>query len=216
MVAYVQDAKAALELRFFGGSSVFSPEQVVGGRFRIVRTLGRGGMGEVYEAFDAELQDSVALKTIRHDIASDSRFIERFKQEVQRSRAVSHPNVCRVYDLFRERASDDADVWFLTMELLRGETLSDRIQRERRLDTAAALPIVKQICDALDAAHRADVVHRDFKSANVMLVAGIHGSEIRAVVTDFGLARPLSTTDARTTSLDSLGRALGYSGLHGS
>ena len=63
--------------------SVFSPEQVVGGRFRIVKTLGQGGMGEVYEAFDVELQDAVALKTIRHDIAADSRFIERFKQEVQ-------------------------------------------------------------------------------------------------------------------------------------
>ena len=119
-------------------------------------------------------------------------------------------------DLFRERTSDDADVWFLTMELLRGETLSDRIQREQRLDTAAALPIVKQMCDALDAAHRSDVVHRDFKSANVMLVAGPHDSGIRAVVTDFGLARPLSTTDAKTSALDSLGRALGSSGLHGS
>ena len=189
--------------------SVFSPEQVVGGRFRIVKTLGQGGMGEVYEAFDLELQDSVALKTIKHDIASDARFIERFKQEVQRSRTISHPNVCRVYDLFREPAAGDADVWFLTMELLRGETLSDRLHRESRLGTAAAFPIVKQMCDALDAAHRSGVVHRDFKSGNVMLVAGPHDSEIRAVITDFGLARPLSTTESRTCSLESLGRVLG-------
>lgn len=197
--------------------SVFAAEQVVGGRFRIVKTLGQGGMGEVYEAFDLELRDSVALKTIRHDIASDSRFIERFKQEVQRSRTVSHPNVCRVYDLFRERASDDTDVWFLTMELLRGETLSDLLHRERRLETTAALPLVKQMCDALDAAHHSGVVHRDFKSGNVMLLAGPHDSEIRVVVTDFGLAKAISATGtstssatgARTSSLDDLGRVLG-------
>ena len=109
---------------------VFSADQVVGGRFRIVKTLGHGGMGEVYEAFDLELRDSIALKTIKHEIASDPRFIESFKREVQRSRTISHVNVCRVHDLFRERVAGDNDVWFLTMELLRGETLSDRIHRE--------------------------------------------------------------------------------------
>lgn len=197
--------------------SVFSPEQMVGGRFRIVKTLGQGGMGEVYEAFDLELRDSVALKTIRHDIASDSGLIERFKQEVQRSRTISHPNVCRVYDLFRERATGDADVWFLTMELLRGETLSDLLHREGRLETSAALPLVKQMCHALDAAHHAGVVHRDFKSGNVMLLAGPHDSEIRVVVTDFGLAKAISATGANTSSatgtitssLDDPGRLLG-------
>lgn len=189
--------------------SVFSPDQVVGGRFRIVQIIGQGGMGEVYEALDLELRDSVALKTIRHDIASDSRFIDRFKREVQRSRTISHPNVCRVYDLFRERAMDDGDVWFLTMELLRGETLGARLHRDRRLPPAAAHPIVKQLCDALDAAHHAGVVHRDFKSGNVMLVAGPLESAMRVVVTDFGLARPISASPTSTASLDDLGQALG-------
>jgi serine/threonine protein kinase/tetratricopeptide (TPR) repeat protein len=180
--------------------SVFAAEQVVGNRFRIVKILGQGGMGEVYEAFDLELRDCIALKTIRQDIASDSGLIERFKQEVQRSRTISHPNVCRVYDLFRERAAGDADVWFLTMELLRGETLSDLLHRMGRLETRAALPLVKQMCDALDAAHHSGVVHRDFKSGNVMLLAGPHDSEIRVVVTDFGLAKTISATGAGTSS----------------
>lgn len=189
--------------------AVFSADQVVAGRFRIVKTLGHGGMGEVYEAFDLELRDSVALKTIRHDIGSDPRFIERFKREVQGSRTISHSNVCRVHDLFRERGTDDMDVWFLTMELLRGETLGDRIRRERRLSTGAAFPVVKQLCAALDAAHHSGVVHRDFKSANIMLVSDPVDSAIRVVVTDFGLARQISASRLSTGTLGDLGNAVG-------
>ena len=211
--------------------SICAVDQIIGGRFRVVSTLGQGGMGEVYEAFDLELHEGVALKTIKHDIASDSRFIERFKHEVQRSRTISHSNVCRVYDLFRERTTGDlcdADVWFLTMELLRGETLSDRLRRDGRMETAAALPLVSQMCDALDAAHGAGVVHRDFKSGNVMLVAGRHvvgvgphdkaknDSEIRVVVTDFGLARPMSAADESTCASDDLGNVIGTPARRGS
>ena len=188
--------------------AVFVPGQIVAERFRIVQILGQGGMGEVYEAFDSELQAAIALKTIRYDLAADPRFIERFKREVQRSRTVTHPNVCRVYDLFREPTIDHGDVWFLTMELLRGETLSDRLSREGRLDIAAALPLVKQMCDALEAAHHAGVVHRDFKSRNVMLI-GADKLDLRVVVTDFGLARPIGRTEANTPSLDDLEGVLG-------
>jgi TolB-like protein len=198
---------------FAGGATVaphaFSPEQMVGGRFRIVRALGQGGMGEVYEAFDLELHEAVALKTIKPEMASDPRFIDRFKHEVQRSRTVSHPNVCRVYDLVHERIAGEPDRWFLTMELLRGETLSERIGRDGALARADALRMAKQLCDALDAAHGAGLVHRDFKSANVMLVAAPREEGPRAVVTDFGLARAVATGDAADTSLESLGGALG-------
>ena len=189
--------------------AVFLPGQIVAQRFRIVQLLGQGGMGEVYEAFDSELQAAIALKTVRHDLAADARFIERFKREVQRSRAVTHPNVCRVYDLFREPTINHGDVWFLTMELLRGETLSDRLSREGRLDIVAALPLVKQMCDALDAAHHAGVVHRDFKSRNVMLIAGADKLDVRVAVTDFGLARPIGRTETNTQSLDDLEGVLG-------
>jgi eukaryotic-like serine/threonine-protein kinase len=163
----------------------FVPGDVLAGRFRIVRFIARGGMGEVYEAEDAELSSRVALKTISGHIADDAGAIALFKREVQLAREVTHPNVCRIYDVFRHEGTT-----FLTMELLHGETLADRLTRERRIPIDAARLILDQIAGALTAAHDAGVVHRDFKSANVMLVSGGSGSgAVRAVVTDFGLAR---------------------------
>jgi tetratricopeptide (TPR) repeat protein len=181
--------------------SVFSPGQMVSGRYRIVRFLGRGGMGEVFEAEDCELKGRVALKTLLPAIASDSRMLARFKQEIQLSRKVSHPNVCRVFDLARHPADAAADVAtvFLTMEFLDGETLAERLRREGRMSPAEALPLLAQMADALDAAHRAGVIHRDFKPANVMLAPS--GEGVRAVVTDFGLARGSSTTGETTATL---------------
>jgi tetratricopeptide (TPR) repeat protein len=173
------------------GSSVFSAGQVVGvgGRYRILRYIGRGGMGEVYEAEDQELKERVALKTLLPEIASDEAMIARFKQEIQLARRIGHPNVCRVFDLARDPAdaSGANGVYFLTMEFLPGETLWARLQREGRLTPAVALPLLEQMAQALDAAHRAGVIHRDLKPSNVMLVPGPQG--VRAVVTDFGLAR---------------------------
>ncbi len=163
----------------------FVPGDVLAGRFRIVRFIARGGMGEVYEAEDTELSSRVALKTISGHIAEDAAAIALFKREVQLAREVTHPNVCRIYDVFRHDGTT-----FLTMELLHGETLAERLERERRIPVEAARRILDQIAGALTAAHEAGVVHRDFKSANVMLVSGAPGSGgVRAVVTDFGLAR---------------------------
>ena len=181
--------------------SVFSPGQMVSGRYRIVRFLGRGGMGEVFEAEDCELKGRVALKTLLPLIASDGRMLARFKQEIQLSRKVSHPNVCRVFDLARHPADAAADVAtvFLTMEFLDGETLAEPLRREGRMSPAEALPLLAQMADALDAAHRAGVIHRDFKPANVMLAPS--GEGVRAVVTDFGLARGSSTTGETTATL---------------
>jgi len=187
---------------------VFAANRIVAGRFRITRLVGHGGMGEVYEAFDLELRETIALKTIRSDLAADARYVESFKREVHRSRAITHPNVCRVYELFHQR-EEPGDVWFLTMELLRGETLAERLRRNRRLSTAEALPLVKQMCAALGAAHGHGVVHRDFKSGNVMLVAGRDHSPARAVVTDFGLARPIPDSETAVTSLDVFGGTAG-------
>jgi tetratricopeptide (TPR) repeat protein/TolB-like protein len=166
-------------------AATFSPGDVLASRFRIVRFIAQGGMGEVYEAEDSELGGRVALKTIRSGIAEDSGSIDRFKREVQLARQVTHGNVCRIYDVFRH-----AGITFLTMELLHGETLADRLARVDRLTTAQARPIVSQIAAGLTAAHRVGVVHRDFKSANVMLVPDAQEEAgVRAVITDFGLAR---------------------------
>ena len=159
------------------GSSVFRPGEVVASRFRVVRFLARGGMGELYEAEDLELHERVALKTILSTTGQDERSIKMFKREVHLARQVTHPNVCRIFDVFRHRPPAAAgatgrapDIVFLAMELLHGETLSDRLRREGRLSTADALVLARQMASALTAAHRAGVVHRDFKSQNVMLV----------------------------------------------
>jgi serine/threonine protein kinase len=180
---------------------VFPPGQLVSGRYRIVRLLGRGGMGEVYQAEDLELKELVAVKTLLPAIASDGRMLARFKQEIQLSRKVSHPNVCRIFDLARHPAdaSAPATTVFLTMEFLPGETLSARLHREGRLSAEAALPILSQTAEALDAAHRAGVIHRDFKPSNVMLVPTAGGT--RAVVTDFGLARSCAPSGETTATL---------------
>lgn len=185
-----------------GKAGVFAMGQTVAGRYRIVRYLGRGGMGEVYEAQDLELGDRVALKTLLPAIAGDAVMIARFKQEIQLSRKIGHPHVCRMFDLARHPAdgSTTETVYFLTMEFLAGETLAARLEREGRMSTAAALPLLEQMADALDAAHRAGVVHRDFKPSNVMLAESATG-EPRAVVTDFGLARSYSPQAESTTSL---------------
>ena len=142
-------------------------------------------MGEVYEAEDLELSAHVALKTILPEIADQPAVIERFRAEVLRARSVSHANVCRVYDLFAESTSSGV-VRFLTMELLDGETLASRLEREGAIPFKHAPRLIAQMAAALDAAHERGVIHRDFKPGNIMLVG--EGPEPRVVVSDFGIA----------------------------
>lgn len=177
-----------------------SPGTMIAGRYRIEAYLAAGGMGQVYRAYDVELGVPLALKTIRPEIAADPASLRRFKQEVLLARSVTHPNVCRIFDLQRDDATGAS---FLTMEFLAGETLASRISREGAFAPAETLPLVRQLADALDAAHRAGIVHRDFKSPNVMLVPG--EGEARAVITDFGLA---VTRDAAGTIAEGEGGGL--------
>ena len=189
------------------GTPVFRTGDIVAFRFRIVRYLAKGGMGELYEAEDLELRERIALKTILSHIAADERSILLFKREVHLARQVTHPNVCRIYDVFRHRSaaagdSSAGEVVVLAMELLHGETLADKLRRDGRLASAEILPIVRQMAAGLTAAHRVGVVHRDFKSHNVMLVKPTReGEEMRAVVTDFGLARRSTQDDSTSLSM---------------
>lgn len=169
---------------------LFLPGQLAADRFRIERFLAEGGMGEVYEALDTLLDERVALKTIRQDILDDNEAEQRFTRESQLARRVSHPNVCRTFDVFHHvvrSGNYEARVRFLTMELLRGETLAQRLRRDGPMRPDAALPFMKEVAEALRAAHAVGVVHRDLKPDNVMLVRG--DASRTAVVTDFGLAR---------------------------
>jgi len=182
-------------------TAVFQPSQLLAGRFKVIRYVARGGMGEVYEAQDEELNERVAVKTARFENTQTAHEIERFRREIQLARKVTHPNVCRTFDVFRHGVSQSgrshSQILIVSMELLCGETLAQRIRDGGRFQTAEALALVEQLCAGLAAAHRVGVIHRDFKSSNVMLVksaASAPGGEppqsetVRAVITDFGLA----------------------------
>jgi len=166
--------------------------QIVAGRFRILRFINRGGMGEVFEVWDSELGDRVALKTIRPDISSFPSAIDRFKREVREARGISHVNVCRVYEVFSHQLDSGEHLWFLTMELLAGQTLTERLRQEGLIPSKQALDLVLQMVAGLAAAHEHSVAHRDFKSSNVMLVESPTG-KTRVVVTDFGLSLRVAT-----------------------
>jgi len=192
-------------------NSAFAKTQILAGRFRILRFVAKGGMGEVYEAEDLELNERVALKTVRFEMAHDEKTVERFKREIQLARKVTHASVCRTYDIFRhvdlEGEKAGRETLVVSMEFLRGTTLSQQIALHGRLKTEFALPIVEQMAAGLEAAHDAGVVHRDFKSANVILVPAPGApSGMRAVITDFGLAHGVSGNLASLTgSLDVVG-----------
>jgi hypothetical protein len=181
-----------------------APETVLADRYRIINFIGRGGMGAVYEAEDRELGKRIALKALNDDLAEDPRMISRVKREVQLAHRVTHPNVCRIFDIGWHRPASPAarPLCFLTMELLRGETLRQRLQRCGRFTPAEALPIVSQLAAGLAAAHAAEVIHRDFKSDNVLLVE--EPGPLRVVVTDFGLARAVQEGDSGLSSAGTL------------
>jgi tetratricopeptide (TPR) repeat protein/tRNA A-37 threonylcarbamoyl transferase component Bud32 len=165
-------------------------------RFRVVRFIARGGMGELYEAEDLTLGERVALKTIRTEIAVHERANQRFRREVQLARKVTHQNICRIFDLFEHRPPEDTagSVSFVTMELLQGETLSQRLCRLGPFSVDEAHAVVEQMAAALSAAHTAGVIHRDLKANNVMLLDTGPSRPPRVVITDFGLAHMLGDT----------------------
>jgi serine/threonine protein kinase/tetratricopeptide (TPR) repeat protein len=195
--------------------SPFKPGDVLKGRFRIVRQVGEGGMGHVFEAYDTELKVRVALKAIRSEIATNPTALEFFRREVRTARTITHPNVCRTFDLDRGRLNETTGIprefFFLTMEFLEGETLAARLRRAGPLDPKEALVIAYQIASGLDAAHAAGIVHRDIKPANIMLAVTPNGSgpQTRAVITDFGLARQDPLHSSVAASAFSHGGAVG-------
>ena len=160
------------------GGGRFAPGAIIAERYRIVALLGKGGMGEVYRAEDLRLGQVVAMKFLPAALSEDASALARFHSEVRVARQVSHPNVCRTFDI-----GDAEGLPFLTMEYVDGEDLSSLIRRIGRLPQDKAIEIARQICAGLAAAHERGVVHRDLKPANIML-----DGEGKARITDFGLA----------------------------
>ncbi len=150
------------------------------GRYEIVEELGRGGMGVVYRAVDPTIHRTIALKTLHLDSASErpEDVLQRFRHEAQLSGRLSHPNIITIYD-----AGDDGKLFFIAMEFISGPTLH-AILKERRLSIDEILKVSRQICSALDYAHRQGIVHRDIKPANVM------GQNLDSLkIMDFGIAK---------------------------
>lgn len=158
--------------------SRFVPGTILTDRYRIIGLLGKGGMGEVYRADDLKLAQPVALKFLSTHFADDPEAVKRLYQEVRIARQVSHPNVCRVYDV-----GEIEGQLFISMEFIKGEELASLLRRIGHLPQDKAIEIARQVCAGLAAAHNRGVLHRDLKPANVMIDE--HGN---ARLTDFGIA----------------------------
>jgi len=141
----------------------FQEGDVLARRFEIRRFINSGGMGEVYEAWDRELHQEVAVKTILPYIAVHAEVIERFKQEVRHTREISHPNICRVHELFLHDEAGEGPTWFLSMELLQGPTLLEKIRLDGRLAPDLGVLVASQLLSGIEAAHAQGLTHRDFK-----------------------------------------------------
>src|ERR1700687_1453876 len=156
----------------------FPAGTVLAGRYRIIGLLGQGGMGEVYRANDLKLGQPVALKFLPAATAKNPQLVARFHAEVRIARQVSHPNVCRVYDIGEVDGST-----FLSMEYVDGEDRSSLLRRIGRLPGDKAIEIARKLCSGLAAAHDKGVLHRDLKPTNIMI-----DGRGQVLITDFGLA----------------------------
>ena len=168
----------------------FRPELILGGRYRLLRLLGRGGQGQVWHAFDLKLRVEVALKALRPDLIRDERARELLRHEVRTARQVVSANVCRVFDLVVEDGHE-----MVSMEFVDGTTLAELISERGPLDLGRAGEIAAQLLAGLEAIHAVGLVHRDLKPENIMLTLSR-----RVVVMDFGIAKSLTELSAGTSA----------------
>ncbi len=173
----------------FQGGATLRSGVLLAQRYEILKMLGEGGMGAVYQARDTELDRIVALKVIRPEYARDEQIIRRFKQELVLARQVTHKNVIRIFDL-----GESEGMKFITMEYVEGADLRDLIRSQGKIAPAAAVEIMQQICRALDAAHSEGVIHRDLKPQNIM-----QDKQGRVLVMDFGLAHSVESVGMTQT-----------------
>lgn len=171
---------------------------LVGGRYRIERTLGDGGYGVVYLATQTAMDRSVALKVLRQDLEADQIAIERFYREAKAASSLSHPNIVRIFDF---GVDEELSATYLVMEYVQGRTLEQALRAEGPFSERRAAQILLQVARSLVSAHAADIVHRDLKPANIM-VANLSDGEEHVKVLDFGVAKILDADAKRITRTD--------------
>src|SRR6266545_1648831 len=169
--------------------------EALSSRYRLERPLGQGGMATVHLAEDLKHRRKVAVKVLRSDLAT-ALGTERFLREIEIAAALNHPHILAVHD-----SGEAAGVLYYVMPYVEGESLRDRLRRDKQLPLEDALQITREVADALDYAHHEGVIHRDIKPENILLQAG------HAVVADFGIARAVSA--AGGTKLTATGTAVG-------
>ncbi|SMB93431.1 serine/threonine protein kinase [Desulfonispora thiosulfatigenes DSM 11270] len=161
----------------------------LGGRYQILSPIGEGGMSVVYKAKDLLLSRLVAVKVLREQFTSDNEFVKRFRREAQAAASLSHANIVGIYDV-----GQDENLYYLVMEYIEGENLKEIIKEKGMISQEETIYIVKQICDALEHAHKNDLVHRDIKPHNILI-----NKEGLIKVTDFGIARAVSAATVTHT-----------------
>ena len=182
-------------------------DRVLVGRYRVTRLIARGGMAEVWEAYDDVLARPVAVKILHPHLAVDDSFVARFRLEAQAAARLGHPGIVATFD-----TGTDGDLAFIVMELVPGHTLRDAVAEAGTLPPSVAVPIAAEVADALDHAHREGLIHRDVKPANILLVE--HEGEttaplLRVKVADFGIAKLQPSANATVASLTQTGAVVG-------
>ncbi len=160
-------------------------------RYEVLEELGKGGMGRVYKALDKEINEEVAIKLLKPEIASDEGTVERFRNELKFARKIAHKNVCKMYHLAKEEETP-----YITMEYVPGEDLKSLVKRKGKLVNEEAISIAKQVCEGLAEAHELGVVHRDLKPQNIMI-----DEKGRAKIMDFGIARSVEAPGVTQTGV---------------
>lgn len=153
--------------------------QLFAERYEVIEQLGRGGMGTVYRVYDQKIQEDVAIKILKSELAGEEGTITRFRNELRLTRKITNKNICKMYDL-----NDYQGLQFITMEYIAGEDLKSFIRRSGRVSIGKAISIAKQMCEGLHEAHDLGVIHRDLKPSNIMI-----DSQGNTKIMDFGIAR---------------------------
>ena len=164
--------------------------QKINDRYQIIKSIGEGGMANVYLAYDTILDRDVAVKILRGDLSNDEKFVRRFQREALNASSLSHPNIVEVYDV-----GEDNGQYFIVMEYIEGKNLKDLIKKRGKLTTTEVVDIMSQIADGLSVAHDSYIIHRDIKPQNIMI---LENGMVK--ITDFGIAMEMNATQLTQTN----------------